>query len=144
LLPPLTDEGVLPPGVHVAELDEVNTRFGMGNSQRVAVAARLRRVLELAQRTLKLRRIFVWGSYVTARAEPRDVDVMLVMSADFLTELCDEQVHKVFDCELAESELGATVLWAREDVPAELLQAFLDQWQIGRDGRQRGIVEVIL
>jgi hypothetical protein len=69
---------------------------------------------------------------------------MLVMSADFLTESCDEQARKVFDCELAERELGATVLWTREDVPTELLQAFLDQWQIGRDGRQRGIVEVIL
>ncbi len=144
MLPQLTAEGMLPLGVHAASLTEVISRFGMGSAQRVEVTRRLQRVLELAQRTNRLRRVFLWGSYVTAKAEPNDVDVMLVMAADFRSELCDAETRKVFNCEAAEDELGATVLWVREDVPAELLQAFLDQWQIGRGGVRRGIVEVIL
>ena len=68
---------------------------------------------------------------------------MLVMSADFYSEQCDLEVQKVFDCEIAEKELGATVLWTREDVPAELLDVFLDQWQVGRNGVRQGIIEVI-
>jgi hypothetical protein len=69
---------------------------------------------------------------------------MLVMSADFRSEHCPPTVRQVFDGEAAERLLGATVLWIREDVPVGLLNAFLEQWQIDRNGRRRGIVEVLL
>jgi hypothetical protein len=69
---------------------------------------------------------------------------MLVMSAVFRSERCAPTVRQVFDGELAEHSLGATVLWTREDVPAGLLDAFLEQWQIDRGGRRRGIVEALL
>ena len=100
----------------------------------MAVTERLQHALECAGRTGQLRRVFVWGSYVTAKPEPGDVDIMLVMAADFRSEDGDEETQAVFDAERAENELGATVLWTREDVPPELLQAFLDQWQVGRGG----------
>ena len=69
---------------------------------------------------------------------------MLVMSAQFRSEFCTPEVRQVFDGEVAERVLGATVPWTREDVPAGLLNAFLEQWQIDRGGLRRGIVEVFL
>jgi hypothetical protein len=81
---------------------------------------------------------------VTFKPEPADIDVMFVMSDQFRSESCSPAVRNVFDGEAAERLLGATVLWTREDVPVELLNAFLEQWQIDRDGRRRGIVEVLL
>jgi hypothetical protein len=36
LIPQLTENGYLPPGVHQATLDEVIARFGHGNEQREA------------------------------------------------------------------------------------------------------------
>ena len=143
MIPALTREGLLPPGVHGASLDEIVQRFGAGGPVRRDVAARLRRILASAIGTGHLRRAFVWGSFVTAKAEPADVDIMLVMSAEFRSERLVDAVRKVFDGEAAERELGATVLWTREDVPPALLEAFLEQWQLDRAGRRRGIVEVM-
>ena len=68
---------------------------------------------------------------------------MFVMSADFRSEQCAPSVRQVFDGEAAERVLGATILWTREDVPSSILHAFLEQWQIDRGGRRRGIVEVL-
>lgn len=144
MLPRLTRQGVLPPGVHRAALPEVLVRFGGGSRRRVRLAQRLQQILSLAQRGGRLCRVLLWGSYVTAKAEPNDVDVMLVMAADFLVEQCDPEARPVFDPGATEAGLNATVVWVRDDLPAELLDAFVDQWQIGRDGTPRGIVEVIL
>lgn len=97
----------------------------------------------MAQETGHLRRVFIWGSFVTAKPEPADIDLMLVMSDAFRSEVCMPSVRQVFDGEAAERVLGATVLWVREDVPIVLLNAFLEQWQIDRSGQRRGIVEVL-
>lgn len=144
MIPPLTLEGALPPGVYPALLDEIIAEFGVINSVRRDAAQRLRQVLDMSRGTGHLKRAFVWGSFVTAKPEPADVDLMLVMSADFRSEHCPPLVRQVFDGEAAQRSLGATVLWTREDVPADLLNAFLEQWQIDRGGRRRGIVEVLL
>ena len=143
MLPPLTAEGVLPPGVHLAPVTEIMARFGSHNAVRRDMAQRLQRILASAHGTGHLRRAFVWGSFVTAKPEPADVDLMFVMSADFRSEQCSPSVRQVFDGEAAERVLGATILWTREDVPSSLLHAFLEQWQIDRGGRRRGIVEVL-
>jgi hypothetical protein len=143
MLPPLTAEGVLPPGVHLAPVTEIIARFGSHNAVRRDMAQRLQRILALAHGTGHLRRVFVWGSFVTAKPEPADIDLMFVMNADFRSEQCSPSVRQVFDGEAAERVLGATILWTREDVPSSLLHAFLEQWQIDRSGRRRGIVEVL-
>jgi len=143
MLPPLTTERVLPLGVHLAPVPKIITRFGGHNAVRREMAQRLQRILALAHGTGHLRRAFVWGSFVTAKPEPADVDLMFVMSADFQSEQCPPSVRQVFDGEAAERILGATILWTREDVPSSLLDAFLEQWQIDRGGRRRGIVEVL-
>ena len=143
MLPPLTADGVLPLGVHLAPVTEIITRFGGHNAVRRDMAQRLQRILALAHGTGQLRRAFVWGSFVTAKPEPADIDLMFIMSADFRSEQCPPSVRQVFDGEAAERVLGATILWTREDVPSSLLDAFLEQWQIDRGGRRRGIVEVL-
>jgi hypothetical protein len=144
MLPPLTTEGFLPPGVYLASLDEIMVVFGGQNAVRRRLAQRLEDILGRVEGTAHLKRAFVWGSFVTAKPEPRDVDVMLVMSAEFRSEFCTPDARQVFDGEVAERVLGATVLWTREDVPTDLLNAFLEQWQIDRGGLRRGIVEVLL
>jgi hypothetical protein len=99
MLPPLTAEGVLPPGIHPAPLDEIVAGFGGGNSTRREAAQRLRHILEMASGTGHPRRALIWGSFVTAKPEPADVDLMLVMSAGFRSEECSSSVRRVFDGE---------------------------------------------
>ncbi|MFN8626706.1 MAG: hypothetical protein U0587_12110 [Candidatus Binatia bacterium] len=56
-------------------------RFGCGSRQRVAVASRLARIHELAANTRRVRAFVVFGSFLTAEAEPGDVDGFLVIAA---------------------------------------------------------------
>ena len=82
-LPPLTEDGELPLGVHLGSLREVLDRFGVGSDQRMAVALRLARVHRVAQATGHLARFVIFGSFVTSKGEPNDVDILLVMADAF-------------------------------------------------------------
>ena len=76
-LPEFDRAGDSPLGVHQASLGEVVTRFGQSTLQRQVVTARLLRVYELASGTGKLERFIIFGSYVTAKPNPNDVDIGL-------------------------------------------------------------------
>ena len=82
-LPELDRYGDLPVSVHRASLDEVIARFGHGTPQRQLVTNRLLRIYDLARGTGKLERFVIFGSYVTAKPNPNDVDIMLIMRDDF-------------------------------------------------------------
>ncbi len=143
MLPPFTDAGDLPPGIHAAGWREIEERFGTGSDGRARGFARLRHVHELTSRTGKLVRFLVFGSFVSAAANPRDVDVALVMAADFKLEDAARESCTVFSHPDAEARFGASVFWVREGmVPADLMQEFLETWQTKRDGTKRGILEV--
>ena len=79
-LPPFNAQGDLPSDVHRATLAGILERFGHGAPQRMIVTERLQRVIALTQETGKLERVFLWGSYVTDKPEPGDIDLFLVMS----------------------------------------------------------------
>ena len=78
-LPALLPHGYLPPGVHEATLSEVVERFGTNTPRRQVLASRLQELVSLARATGKLRRIFIWGSFVTDKPFPRDLDLFLLM-----------------------------------------------------------------
>ena len=73
----MNELGYLPPGVHVASLDEVIARFGVGNEQRQAQGESLRWLLPIC-RQAGISRMLINGSFVTARDEPMDVDIALL------------------------------------------------------------------
>jgi hypothetical protein len=105
---------------------------------------RLQQVIALAQGTGKLEQVFIWGSYVTDKPDPRDIDLFLVMAPDFESNDCTGTMHVVFDSEAAERELGATVFWMTSSAGSQTtITFFLEQFQIRYDGGRRGIVEVV-
>ena len=105
---------------------------------------RLQRIIALAQGTEKLERVFIWGSYVTDKPDPGDIDLFLVMSPDFVSNDYTGATRSVFDSATAERTLGATVFWMNSGAGTEpTVAGFLEQCQIRRDGGRRGIVEVV-
>ena len=82
-LPAFDDRGDLPVGIHQATLSEVIERFWGDTPQREVVTRRLVEICELAQRTNKLLRFVIFGSYITAKPEPNDIDIILVMADNF-------------------------------------------------------------
>lgn len=142
-LPEFNEFGDLPEGNYVATLADVFSRFGSGTAQRVAVSNRLQQIYELAVATGQLDRLILFGSYVSDVGEPNDVDVMLVMRNEFRPEECPVEASLLFDHTRANDELGASVFWIRADMLlGEPLENFIAFWQVKRDGRRRGIVEI--
>lgn len=143
VLPAFNDSGDLPPGVHAATWQEVEQQFGHGSPARRRAMATLRHIHELAARAGALRKLYVLGSFVSAASEPRDVDVLLVMAADFRIEHCPRESLTLFSHADAEARYGASVFWLREAMLAEAqMRDLLLTWQTKRDGAVRGILEV--
>ena len=143
MLPPFTANGDLPPGIHPAGWNEIERRFGTGSSSRVNACAKLRHLHELAERTGRLERLLVFGSFVSAGADPRDVDIVLVMAADFRLEEAQRESLTLFSHPDAEARFGASVFWIRQGMLPEVdMQEFLETWQTKRDGTRRGLLEV--
>jgi hypothetical protein len=136
-------QGDLPPGLHKVTLAEILKRFGPGSEARQAATAVLQRIHQLVTATGKLERFVIFGSYITAKPEPQDVDVVLVMKDDFSLAACDEQARALFDHQRAQAEVGASIFWL---CPGALLRGTLEEFLLGwgtkRDLTLRGIVEV--
>jgi hypothetical protein len=144
-LPAFNNRGDLPEGVSKASLDEVVARFGHGTPQRQQVTTRLRRIYALAQATGKMERFVIFGSYVTAKLEPNDVDIILVVRDDFRVQDYDPEVFPMFDHRRAQRELGASIFVIRPTfLFGETVDDFIAHWQITRDMSRRGIVEVVV
>lgn len=143
-LPAFNAEGDLPPGVHCAKLSDALERFGIGSTQRCAVGDRLRRIYELAVSTGQLSRFVIFGSFVTASAEPNDVDVVVLMEDTFDLASVSGEAAILFSHMEAEAHFGASIFWARRSGALGGEQAMIEYWQVRRDGGQRGIVEIIL
>lgn len=137
--------GYLPIGIHQATLEEIVTRFGVHTPRRLALASRLQELLDLARATGKLRRAFIWGSFVTDKPFPGDLDVFLLMQEGFDQEFTNlpPELRAPFDYAHARLLFEADIFWATEAIGAEELASWLDVYQLSRDMVQRGIVEVL-
>jgi hypothetical protein len=142
-LPPFNEKGDLPPGVHRATLQEVLDRFGQGSVKRRAVADRLSRIFQLAISTGQLARFVIFGSFVTAKAEPNDVDIILIMENTFDLAHVPGEAALVFQHMQADAHFGASVFWTKRSGAIGGEQAMIEYWQARREGGLRGIVEII-
>ena len=103
---------------------------------------RLTRVHELATATGHMKRFVVFGSFVTAKPEPNDVDVFLIMQDTFdLTQVTGE-ARLIFDHAAAQAHFGASVFWLRGFAALPDEKEAIASWELKRDGTRRGIVEV--
>jgi len=142
-LPAFNEEGDLPPGVYRATLSEALQRFGQAPTQRRVVAGRLDRVYRLAAATGHLARFVVFGSFVTAKPEPNDVDVILLMEETFDLAQVTGEAALVFQHMQADTHFGASVFWTRRSGALGGEQAMIEHWQTRREGGLRGIVEIV-
>ena len=141
-IPALQENGFLPPGLYLADIDEIWERFGRTSEQRRMLFNRLQMFVDAARRVEALR-MFIAGSYVTAKTNPRDVDVVIWVGERFL-ELLELGDRHALDLEL--------MFLTRE--PKEAFAVFdEDGWNAWldffssiryREEERKGIVEVEL
>jgi hypothetical protein len=144
MLPEFNSDGDLPEGVYRATEAEVFERFTTSSARRRWLGDRLRDVMSLAKTTGQLSRLFLWGSVVTNKETPNDIDVLLIMAADFDVEVLPGRCRMLFDHVQARLHFHADVFWSKESIGEAALLLWLDTYQTSRDLKRRGIVEVIL
>ncbi len=142
-LPALTESGDLPRGIHPATLGEVLEKFAESSPQRRVVGTRLKRVYELAVATGEIRRCVIFGSFITNKINPNDVDIFLVMQNSFDLNVVTGEARLVFDHSAAQAHFGASVFWLRQLAAWPDEQQAIEGWETKRDGNPRGLVEII-
>lgn len=140
--PHFNDHGDLPPGIHRATLSEVLEHFGQATLRRQVVARRLERIYALAAATHHLARFIVYGSFVTSKPDPGDVDVFMLMDESFNVERVSPEQMPIFSHMLAHDYEGASVFWSTRAAVGGGEQELVEHWQLKRDGTHRGVVEV--
>ena len=94
-------------------------------------------------RTGCLERFLIFGSFVTNKEQPGDVDIVLVMAEAFRVEEAPRESQTLFSHAEADARFGASVFWVRRGLLLDgEMASFVDFWQTRRDGVKRGIVEV--
>lgn len=140
--PDFNDDGDLPVGIHRATLSEVIEHFGAGTLQRRIVAQRLSRLYDVAHGTGQVARFIIYGSFVTAKPSPNDVDIFLLMEDTFDLSRTSGETAQLFDQLTTENVSGASVFWMRRVSILDGEQELIGHWQITRENNRRGIVEV--
>ena len=140
--PEFDNNGDLPIGVYQATLTETLQHFGRGTVQRYLLGQRLERIYALANSTGKVARFIVFGSFVTAKRSPNDIDIFLLMEDSFDVDHVYGETALIFDHQEAQNILGASIFWIRKLAAISGEQEAVEYWQIKRDNTRRGIVEV--
>lgn len=138
-IPKLGTNGELPPGEHLASLDEVEQSFGLSTPWRVG----LMRGLRAATANLAaagVRQIWINGSFVTDKPEPNDIDGCW----EYTPAVNLAKLDPVF---LLPSRLPMKAKFGVEFFPASVIEAasgvpFPRFFQINRDGEPKGIIVV--
>jgi len=142
-LPDLNTSGDLPPGIHRASIDEIVARFARGTNRRHLLGSRLERIYHLARLTGAVGRFIVFGSLITNKPEPNDVDIFLLMEDSFDAGTLRGEARLLFDHAIAQAHFGASVFWQRRLSVFGDEDTALSDWGIKRDGGVRGIVEIV-
>ena len=142
MIPNFDVRGLLPEGVHHATWEELKVRFG-GNERREELLNKLYEALTLLQ-SAGCRRVYIDGSFVTAKQMPNDIDVCWDINgvdADAL-----DAVFFDFDDGRAAQKARFGAEFFPADVPEGISgKTFLEFFQVDKEtGAAKGIIELIL
>lgn len=141
--PEFNENGDLPIAIYKATLQEVLEHFGKGSLQRQFVARRLAKIYELAKDTNQLLRFVVYGSFVTNKENPNDIDIFMLMADGFDPDSVFGKTRLIFKHLTTQKYEGASIFWAAKSGIIGSEDSLIEGWQIKRDKTRRGIIEVI-
>ncbi len=142
MIPDFTEQGILPPGIHQATLDDVRSRLGWGRKREDLIKG-LEMALQLVG-NCGVERVYLDGSFVTDKDRPGDIDGCYDVppGADLtkafpiwpLNQDTRRLSKSMFGVELFPANFSATTSG----------EPYISFFQKDRQGRQKGIVLVEL
>jgi hypothetical protein len=134
-IPNFTSAGLLPTGIHLATLQEVELAFGRGTDTRIRLYENLCAFLELARSFQMFTAIVIDGSFVTNEPDPSDVDVVLILPGPQLKRLMKHSDYLKLE-NAAVRERFAIDLFIDPDLDG--MATFFQRLKI-KDALQRGV-----
>jgi len=146
-LPSFNEHGWLPEGIHDCTLAEAAARFGVfqGSDRRPQLWARFKEFFREAKACGDILLILLNGSFVTTRADPNDIDLILVVpdGHDFTSELTPAE-YNVLSKRRVRRRHGMDLLVARSGSEEYSRYVRLFQQVRLEPGRVKGIVRITL
>jgi hypothetical protein len=142
-LPQLNVDGYLPPGIYFAELDEVLAQFGASIPTRERQGNLLRLIVGSARKYPTIKRVLLWGSFISAKPESGDLDYSIVVDPRHPATTISPEDRRFFIPYNANIHYGVDrgYLLLRE-YPLDDYFRSLELICHDRAGQPRGIVEV--
>jgi hypothetical protein len=145
MIPPFDREGNLPPGIHLATLEEVFATFG-SSAHRIGLLRGFQAAIDIF-RSAGCRRVYLDGSFVTSKEVPGDFDALWdVIGVDVATLL---QLEPCFG-DFSNGRAAQKARYSGEFFPANFREptfggTFLDFFQIDKQsGLPKGIIAIDL
>lgn len=144
MIPAFVSEGLLPSGLHAASLREVEARYG-GSARRDEQLRLLREVVGAALFYPSIKRVLLWGSFVSSKEEPNDLDYSLVVGINH-PQVQVAKEHKRFLVPFeARTFYGAdTSYFIVQDWKLETYIQLIDFFSLSRQNTRCGVVEISL
>jgi hypothetical protein len=143
MLPALTNDGLLPPGIHIAEWAEVWAAFGTNPHRQRLLAGFLRAIRALKVAGCKL--VYLDGSFVTGKEKPGDFDGCWEISGVNSASL--DPILLTFDS----GRLAQKIKYGGELFPATsvanpiTMQTYIEFFQIDKEtGVAKGLIAIDL
>lgn len=140
MIPAFYDGDFLPDGDHMATWQEVQDRFGQTASRRI-LCDQLNQLI-LAARGCDFLWVYIFGSFISGKPDPGDVDLMWVYRAEQL-EFMRPECRDLIDYQRMKSRFAWDVFCCSDspDVVAYLLQG----WRKNKaKTKERGIIKIDL
>jgi len=126
----------------VISITEVQSRFGTSTPKRQFLFERFQVIFNLLHETGKVQHVYLFGSFAAPIPSPNDVDLFVVMAADFTTRGLSEDLLRVFVHHACRMRYNADVFWVTEAIDEEQIRAALDVFSRNRMHEPQAVLEV--
>ena len=126
----------------IASLEEIGKRFGTTTPRRQFLFGRLQAVVNHLLSTGSVRNIYLFGSFVSGKASPNDIDLFVVMESGFTTAHLRGEALEVFQHDRCKIRYHADVFWVTGAIGNERITDLLDVFSRDREKREQPIIEV--
>lgn len=128
----------------ISSIEEIRARFGVSTPRRQFLFQQLQTIIHRFRANQEVKQVFLFGSFVTGKDSPNDIDLLVVMKPKFSTANLDGSDLELFQHDTCRILFHADLFWVTEAVGAEALEDLLEVFSRDRAGRSQPIIEVQL
>jgi len=139
MIPDFEENGNLPPGIYVVNIEEVVKRFGGSKS---LVRSHLTKSLRTFYNFIKFQpcEVYINGSYTTNKLSPTDIDILVIRSPDFRNNI--DAMIRLGHFKKHSKDYGLHIQSPVKSIDDDEIDFFWDWFQHDRDKNAKGIIRL--